>query len=223
MTQVEQPDKPVAQKALSKALLEAQKIVEAVGKDSQNAFHKYSYASSEAIITEARRCLNEAGVLVRRGAWSLFMFEGQQMALMTFHVSHPESGESFTDNVEFPIVPDKGRPLDKALSAALTTAQSYYLRDLLLIPRVDEEVDKRDDTNHQPPKQVAPQQTNMVASQVEILQVKDLLVATGSDAEAFMAHLGIKDLDKMSKAQAQTGLALLRKKKRQQDGEDGVA
>ena len=51
----------------------------------------------------------------------------------------------------FPIIEDKGRPLDKALAGALTTSLAYYLRDLLLIPKQDEnQVDKRDDTRHIP-------------------------------------------------------------------------
>ena len=46
-----------------------------------------------------------------------------------------------------PVLPEKGRPIDKAEAGARTYALSYFLRDLLLIPRVDEgsDVDQRDD------------------------------------------------------------------------------
>jgi len=37
----------------------------------------------------------------------------------------------------WPVVPDRGRPPDKALASALTTSLAYLLRDLLLMPRVD--------------------------------------------------------------------------------------
>lgn len=44
-------------------------------------------------------------------------------------------------------MPEKGRPLDKAFATALTTALKYWLRDLLLLPRVvaDDDMDTRDD------------------------------------------------------------------------------
>ena len=53
---------------------------------------------------------------------------------------------------ETPIIPDKGRPMDKAVATARTYALGYMLRDLLLLPRVEPsaDVDARDDRGHEP-------------------------------------------------------------------------
>jgi len=135
------------------ALVAAQKQMKPVTKDSTNAFHRYQYASAEDVITAARVALNGAGLALVRswriesnemGIWlhSHFqlIFEGSPMPI--------DLGDSTN---AFPIIEDKGRPLDKALAGALTTSLAYYLRDLLLIPKQDEnQVDKRDDTRHIP-------------------------------------------------------------------------
>lgn len=135
------------------ALVSAQKHMKPVTKDSTNAFHRYQYASAEDVITAARVALNGAGLALVRswriesneiGIWlhSHFqlVFEGSPMPI--------DLGDSSN---AFPIIEDKGRPLDKALAGALTTSLAYYLRDLLLIPKQDEnQVDKRDDTRHIP-------------------------------------------------------------------------
>ena len=135
------------------ALVTAQKLMKPVTKDSTNAFHRYQYASAEDVITAARVALNGAGLALVRswriesneiGIWlhSHFqlVFEGSPMPI--------DLGNSTN---AFPIIEDKGRPLDKALAGALTTSLAYYLRDLLLIPKQDEnQVDKRDDTRHVP-------------------------------------------------------------------------
>ena len=135
------------------ALVAAQKQMKPVTKDSTNAFHRYQYASAEDVITAARVALNGAGLALVRswriesnemGIWlhSHFqlVFEGSPMPI--------DLGNSTN---AFPIIEDKGRPLDKALAGALTTSLAYYLRDLLLIPKQDEnQVDKRDDTRHIP-------------------------------------------------------------------------
>lgn len=135
------------------ALVAAQKQMKPVTKDSTNAFHRYQYASAEDVITAARAALNGAGLALVRswriesneiGIWlhSHFqlIFEGSPMPIDLGDLSNA-----------FPIIEDKGRPLDKALAGALTTSLAYYLRDLLLIPKQDEnQVDKRDDTRHIP-------------------------------------------------------------------------
>jgi hypothetical protein len=59
------------------------------------------------------------------------------------------SGERMEITIAWPVVPDRGRPLDKAVASAATTSLSYLLRDLLLMPRVDEadDIAGRDDTH----------------------------------------------------------------------------
>jgi hypothetical protein len=43
--------------------------------------------------------------------------------------------------LDWPIIPEKGRPWDKAHAGALTSSLAYFLRDLLLMPRVEEGTD----------------------------------------------------------------------------------
>jgi hypothetical protein len=133
------------------AILEAQRAVNAVGKNSTNAFHKYDYASAEHMLVESKRALLESGVQVDRGTYTLYELSGNLICKMEMELAHPESGERETKWIEYPVIPDKGRPLDKALNSALTTSMAYWLRDLLLIPRLDaEEVCARDDRSHEP-------------------------------------------------------------------------
>lgn len=148
---------------LAAALVVAQRAAQAVGKDATNAFHKYKYASSEAIIEEARGALNGAGLTVLTTSWSLVPLatteESAQQALVrvTYRILH-ESGESMDCPTESYVVPEKGRPWDKAHAGALTTSLAYFLRGLLLLPREDEEtaVDRRDDRNYEPQRRPLP-------------------------------------------------------------------
>jgi hypothetical protein len=148
------PAQPSEDKAesLADALRAAQQdIHRGIHKGSTNAFHKYNYASAEDMIVGARAVMLDHGLVASRGSWSLHELFGNVIAKMTMQLRHAPSGEMQTYETEYPVIPDKGRPLDKALNAALTTSMSYWLRDLLLIPRVDEEVDTRDDRDKPKP------------------------------------------------------------------------
>lgn len=143
-------------KELYSALVHAQTKAQAVAKDSRNEFHRYAYASTEAIIEEARVALSAAGLALFPGRWALVADgAGNTTVKVEYHLAHT-SGESQHLEVEMPVVPEKGRPIDKALATALTCSMGYLLRGLLLLPRVDPatEMDKRDDRDkeHRPAK-----------------------------------------------------------------------
>lgn len=133
---------PMPGPALCKALIEAQRHAQGVAKASKNTFHNYSYASAEAIIEEARDALTHAGVVVSTLGW-----ESQDGRIVVRYLVAHESGEAFVGEASTPVLPEKGRPLDKAEATALTANLSYFLRGLLLLPRVDaaEEMNTRDD------------------------------------------------------------------------------
>lgn len=141
------------------ALVAAQRAASAVEKDGTNSFHRYKYASAEAIIAEARAALSGAGIAVFVDSWELSRAGGAAHATVrvVYVVAH-ESGESVTCSAETSAVEEKGRPADKAEATALTYSLGYFLRGLLLLPRVeaDHEVDRRDDTAHAPRAAVAP-------------------------------------------------------------------
>ncbi len=131
--------------SLDAALLRAQSTLKAVGKDATNSFHRYNYTSSEGMLSACREALHGAGLVVRRTHWTIEQ-GGEFGNLVSWIVcAHPASGTELKDSVTWPIVPEKGRPLDKALAGALTSSLNYYLRDLLQVPREEETMDSRDD------------------------------------------------------------------------------
>lgn len=144
---------------LAGALAKAQQKCQAAPHDAQNSFHKYQYTSSEAVIAEAKRALSGCGLaLVPVASTIQPAGEGLHERQRSFLLLH-ESGESVEIRQTWPVVPDRGRPLDKAVASADTTSLAYLLRDLLLMPRVDEadDMNARDDTKHAPqPRQQKP-------------------------------------------------------------------
>ena len=141
---------------LTSRLLAAQAAVKELPKDAENAYDHYKYTSADAIIAEARRVLNGAGLVVRRHGYKIeaFPIEGFLSVVSHYRVEDPETGEAIVATIAYPFSPDRGRQWAKALSAALTTSLAYWLRDLLLIPRSDAEVDNQgtDDPTPDPPR-----------------------------------------------------------------------
>lgn len=134
-------------KSLREALLLAQQLLPGVLKDSRNDFHKYKYVSSESMIRDARAALHEAGLVLLPSISHLKASDDTvdlgvpAIAHMVWELVHPASMQAMELSTHWPVVPEKGRPLDKALASARTTGLGYLLRDLLLAPRVDKEDD----------------------------------------------------------------------------------
>jgi hypothetical protein len=129
------------------ALVKAQAHASAVEKTSANTFHRYRYASAESIITEARACLAHAGLGVLAEGWEVESSEPHDRLVVQYLVVH-DSGLSWHPRpTSTPIIPEKGRPQDKAEATALTYNLGYFQRSLLNLPRVEEgtDVDQRDD------------------------------------------------------------------------------
>lgn len=160
--------------ALAKALVAAQKRVSHVGKDAKNEFHNYKYASSEAVIDEASGALSEEGLAflplrIERDPAQVehvWTGEGEDAWISTprrmraVYLLLHESGEQFEFESSMPVIPEKGRPEDKAEFGARTENLAYALRDLLLIPRLGEGGasgrNDTDDKGPRPPKQAQP-------------------------------------------------------------------
>lgn len=145
---------------IAECLLAAQKKAQAVAKDSTNAFHRYKYASAEALIEEARQALIEAGLIVSQQRWMFVAGSdnldppGRDESGGARCVGHMKityrircEAETEDNDTEVAVIVEKGRPLDKAQKAALTLDLGYFLRGLLLLPREDPDlaVDQRDD------------------------------------------------------------------------------
>lgn len=133
-------------KNLLSALLKAQQSLDGVQKKSTNTYSNYDYVSAEDMVINARKALLEAGLVAGRKAWS---YEKDKVKC-TFFIAHPESGEELSGDTEFPSVARKGTPEDKALATALTSSLSYFLRDILLLPRFpkNENMDYYEDSPH---------------------------------------------------------------------------
>jgi hypothetical protein len=134
---------------LSAALCKAQAAAKGVHKDGNNSFAKYKYASAEAIIREAQVHLQQAGLAVV--ALNTHLDVTGQVAeygplliqRRIYRIIH-EGGQHEDMKQDWPVLPQKGRPLDKAAAVADTASLSYFLRNLLLMARVEAGMDLND-------------------------------------------------------------------------------
>lgn len=149
---------------LAEALDKARARCKAAHKDSTNTFHKYRYASAESILDEAKAALEGTGVALIPVRNELQVRGSGPNAVLNCHrwmlLTH-SSGEAVPVEFDWPVIPDRGRPTDKAYASALTTGLAYYLRDLLTMPRVDPEDDiagreDRDESAAAPPPKPPP-------------------------------------------------------------------
>lgn len=134
--------------ALYAAVAKAQAHARGVEKDSTNTFHRYKYASAESLIAEAKDALAVADLgLIPQRSWvekgdkPFGEIEGKGGSVGTLHAHwllvHAGGGVLELET-QWPVTPEKGRPIDKAVAAARTASLGYLLRDLLQLPRVEE-------------------------------------------------------------------------------------
>lgn len=135
------------------ALLGAQKAIMNVKPNAKNTYHNFTYVSSDEMIAEARSVLHQNDLVVFRTNFEV-QFGGSEhgMLVSNFVLMHSPSGEKYESNSCWFIQPEKGRPIDKALAGALTSSMGYYLRDLLQVPRQEDDMNTRDDTKYEPTK-----------------------------------------------------------------------
>lgn len=126
---------------LAGALALAQQKCGAVKKDARNTHHGYSYASAEAVIAEAKRALADTGLALVPSEQSLERIQGGGYELVRKFLLIHVSGESLVLGCAWPVIEERGRPVDKATAISATASLSYMLRDLLLMPRVKAEED----------------------------------------------------------------------------------
>ena len=113
---------------LAGSLFKAQISMGSVTKDGHNDFSKYDYVTAETMILETRKVLLDAGLVVSAGS----------VEIIPNIIQTSDGNDSRVIVRDWPAVVQKGRPLDKAVAGALTTGLSYTLRDLLLLPRIDD-------------------------------------------------------------------------------------
>lgn len=145
-----QSEQPTINPELAKAILHAQREVQAALKTSVNKFHNYKYASAEEVLIVGRDALHAAGLVMVPISEDFDPLEqidercGGAVGVVRckYSVIH-ESGAALIFSTDVPVVPERGkssgwsRPADKATFGARTEALGYALRDFLLIPRED--------------------------------------------------------------------------------------
>jgi hypothetical protein len=134
------------------ALVQAQRAAKAVEKDRKNQHFNYLYASTEQMILECAPHLSEHGLSLYQVSGRLQALDGikngdaPQLVWRTrWTLSHAD-GSSISFEREWPVVPERGRPLDKATAAADTLTLGYLLRDIMLLARVEPGTELDDDS-----------------------------------------------------------------------------
>lgn len=170
---------------LARGLLQAQSAVRSALKRDRNEHHGYSYASAEDVIIVARDALSAGGLawIVRAARFVLWpatpgasdqgklggVWGAVGVLVLQVGVIAAGTGDSLEIETEIPVVPQQGRPLDKALFAAHTEGLSYLLRDLLLIPREQSpDVSGRADTAERARPRPEPQRRSVEETIAEI-------------------------------------------------------
>ena len=145
--QIGQPGCP----KLTAALASARDRCKAASKDARNVHHNYAYASADAVIATASDAMAESGLALIPVREEMAIMGTAQLSWYVLHrtliLTH-SSGEFLPLEIRgFPIVVERGRPLDKAYLIALTSSLAYKLRDLLQMPRgTNSDVAAQDDT-----------------------------------------------------------------------------
>jgi len=152
---------------IAKALVVAQAAVVKVPHDGHNKHHDYRYTTAEAVIEAARGPMAAAGLAIvqmvgkltppSRITWWEQGADGPMEIVDTMpatvevrHIITHESGDTWElPPMQTPVIPEKGRPWDKATATAGTYSLGYRLRDLLKMPRTDDadDLDRRNDDN----------------------------------------------------------------------------
>jgi hypothetical protein len=132
----------VRPKTLYQKLLDIQRQIGVVEKDSRNQFHKYDYASIESVVGATHDPLADAGIVVLGGVNTLTDVtrntrEGESIVTtieLVFTLIDTETGERLD-------IPWAGRgddPADKGVSKALTDARKTFLIQQLNLRRGDD-------------------------------------------------------------------------------------
>ena len=121
---------------LAGALAQAQASVSRVLKEDANSFHKYQYASAESLMQAWTEASAPVGLALVPISQSPSRDEAGTYWLHSEWLLMHSAGDTLNLADVWPIVPERGRPLDKAVASAKTSSLGYLLRALMVAPRV---------------------------------------------------------------------------------------
>jgi hypothetical protein len=141
-----------ASPGLLRKLCEAAAAVGPVTKDARNEFHRYNYASAEAVLSATREELLSRGVLVigaevKTEERMRPTTSAGETAITTVHLLFSVFDADTGERLEIPWLGRGEDPMDKGISKALTSAKKTFLRELLSLPygQDDPEADSSSD------------------------------------------------------------------------------
>lgn len=215
---------------LSAALATATEKCKAALKDSTNTFHRYKYASVDSVIDTAKEALSGTGLSIIPTYEELRILAAGNQAFYlldrVLYLSH-SSGENVPLEIRgWPVILEKGKTLDKAYAAALSTSLAYKLRDLLQMPRGDreEDISARDDRKAEAnghatqPEASEPQPatpvpaTNQPITQKqrdELASIYRSKQRTPQDVQTMLASIGLMAMDQLPQSQFDWASAIL--------------
>jgi hypothetical protein len=192
---------------LGASLAAARDRCKAAEKDAVNPHYKYRFASSESVITEAKVALFDSGISLLQAEQVLNGYEREgenRFELVRKFVVLHSSGEWFPITVVWPVVLERGRPLDKAVAIASTSSLAYLLRDLLMMPRVDPQDEEA----------AGPAEPKQLVGDEALGRINDLMVALGvteAQLKKALGGYGVDNAHQLSTEQAADMEARLRK------------
>lgn len=165
----------------AKALVLAQGMMRALVKDKSGYICKF--VSTETVVQAVKEVLSDCdlavvgvGSTITKGEPVEVESKGVVSTLSTWHMHttyrvYHKSGYHEDMTFDMAVVPEKGKPLDKAIAAASTFSLGYFLRGLLQIPRVgsEQEVDERDDRGFDPERLRHSEITDRLAGHLKAL------------------------------------------------------
>jgi hypothetical protein len=174
-------------------LLAAQKNLSYILKDARNDFAKYDYVGVDSYILACRTALLDVDLVLTR----CFTFDRSDMTVMViFTLMNPDTDDSDGElhTVVLPVVARAGMPEDKATLAAVSTATSYFLQGLFMLPRLDKtpELDEIDDRVKATTSQEAPMPEDLY---LRVEELQDVLSDSGKEVT-------IKELMKILRGRA---------------------
>src|SRR5690606_34925850 len=155
--------------------------------------------------------IEEGGILIPHEK-KMQRIEGHAVLCRSYLITHM-SGESISAQQEWPIVPENGRPFDKAAAAAATASLAYFLRDLLLLPRVEEGTDLDDDSRDKQPPPPPPKREPVKRSTLTVDQrIQGALDSLGINGDVARWHAVTRaagvppDVDELTEEQKREAL-----------------